>query len=386
MVLIRKLLVVGFAVVVAALIMWTAWSWQVPPKPKPTPIIAPDDRTPVPVNPIPIPAPVPESDVEPSFASLANPPVAQGSIQWTAVYTLAALAEIAYSDAADQITRAQTLGAVIVQPLAKGSSEGFMASDDRTIVISFRGTQGIRDIVTDTLGFPAYMKGGIVHHGFSRAIGSIYQSAIEAAENQGASASSPRKTVWVTGHSLGGAIACGFSMEASKEKSLKIDGIVTFGQPLVMNSSLCQFMLDEFGDRYLRVINGVDPITTLVRLYRHSGARAQIYDDGDYDWQPPRIAIMAPPPGVQPPEEMSAVIVEANPDLDLISIDDAHELDRKIKASQDGEALPVEPPDPVPKAVGAFFVDPVAEHYMPGYLSRLREIARRRNAKPTVAN
>lgn len=377
MFIIRGMFVLVFAIVVAALIMWVAWSWQVPAKPKP--VVVPDERKPVPVNPL----PMPEPDIEPSFDSLAKPPVAQGSIQWTAVYTLAALAEIAYCDADEQIERAKALGAVIVQPLAKGSSEGFVASDDHTVVIAFRGTQGIRDIVTDTLGFPSYMKGGIVHHGFSRAIGSIYDSAIKAAENQGAMGQKPDKTVWVTGHSLGGAIACGFSMGATKEKRLNIDGIVTFGQPLVMNSSLCQFMLDEFGDRYLRVVNGVDPITTLVKLYRHSGARVQIHDDGDYDWQPPRIATMAPPPGVQPPEEIKAVIVEANPDLQLISLEEAEELDRQIKAAHEIKA-PAD--DRIPKAVGAFFVDPAAEHYMPGYLSRLREIARRRQAKRTVAD
>ena len=376
MFIIRVFLLAGIAVVVAGLIFWIAWSWQVAAAAKPT--VVPDNRKPTPV--VPVPTPAPELDVEPSFAHLATAPVNRGSIQWAAVYTLGHLAQIAYAEAGDQVLRAKSLGADVVQPLAIGSSEGFVASDDKSVVISFRGTQGIRDIVTDTLGFPAFMNGGIVHHGFSRAIGSIYQSAIAAAEAQGALDPKQGKTIWVTGHSLGGAIACGFSMVASKEKKLKIDGIVTYGQPLVMNSSLCRFMLDEYGDRYLRVVNGVDPITTLVKLYRHSGARVQIHDDGEYDWQPPRIATMAPPPGVETPE---AVIVESNPDLDLISIDQVHELDRKINAAQDGDPPPV---DAVPKAVGAFFVDPAAEHYMPGYLLRLREIARRKAAKPTVSD
>jgi len=67
----------------------------------------------------------------------------------------------------------------------------------------------------------------------------------------------------------------------------------------------------------------------------------------------------------------------------LISEEEAHDLDRKIKAAIDG---PVPVGAPVSRAVGAFFVDPVAEHYMPGYLSRLREIARRRDVKRTVAD
>lgn len=277
MFIIRAVFIVAVAVLVAGTIMWIAWSWQVPPTP--IPVIVPDERTPNPV----IPQPEPASDIEPSFVYLSKAPVDQGRIQWAAVYTLAALAEIAYANAEEQQKRAKAIGAITVQPLAFGSSEGFVASDDRTVVISFRGTQGIRDIVTDTLGFPAFMRGGVVHHGFSRAIGSIYKSAIEAAKKQGALDEKPNKTVWVTGHSLGGAIACGFSMEASKEKKLDVDGIVTFGQPLVMSTSLCQFMLDQYGSRYLRVVNGVDPITTLVNLYRHAGARAQIHDDGEYD-------------------------------------------------------------------------------------------------------
>lgn len=365
------------AVVIAGLIMWVAWSWQVPPTP--IPVVVPDERTPKPVIPLPTPAP----DIEPSFAYLSKAPVDKGRIEWAAVYTLAALADIAYANAEEQQKRAKAIGAITVQPLAFGSSEGFVASDDRTVVISFRGTQGIRDIITDTLGFPAFMKGGVVHHGFSRAIGSIYKSAIESAKKQGALDKRQKKTVWVTGHSLGGAIACGFSMEASKEKKLEVDGIVTFGQPLVMSTSLCQFMLDQYGSRYLRVVNGVDPITTLVNLYRHSGARAQIHDDGEYDWQPPRIATMAPAPDGRRPEKLAPVIVETNEDLQLISVGEAHDLDRRIKAATDG---PVPADVPIRRAVGAFFVDPVAEHYMPGYLSRLREIARRRNVKRTVAD
>lgn len=303
----------------------------------------------------------------------------QGSIRWDAVYTLARLSQIAYADADNQEIQVKAIGAITVRPLAEKSSEGFVASDDRTVVISFRGTQGIRDIVTDSLGFPRYMQGGILHHGFSRAIGSIYQSAIDAAENQGAR----NKTVWITGHSLGGAIACGFSMEATKRKSIHIDGIVTFGQPLVMSKSLCQFMIDTFGDRYLRVVNGVDPITTLVNVYRHAGARAQLHDNGEYDWRPPVIATMAPPPGSPVSAQTEAEVLEMNSDLQLISVEEARELDRRIKAAVD------EPPfyGPLaPQAFGAFYSDPVAEHYIPGYLSRLREIARRKVAKPTVAN
>ncbi|MDB5338835.1 MAG: putative lipase [Planctomycetaceae bacterium] len=377
MFIIRAVFIVAVAVLVAGTIMWIAWSWQVPPTP--IPVIVPDERTPNPV----IPQPEPASDIEPSFVYLSKAPVDQGRIQWAAVYTLAALAEIAYANAEEQQKRAKAIGAITVQPLAFGSSEGFVASDDRTVVISFRGTQGIRDIVTDTLGFPAFMRGGVVHHGFSRAIGSIYKSAIEAAKKQGALDEKPNKTVWVTGHSLGGAIACGFSMEASKEKKLDVDGIVTFGQPLVMSTSLCQFMLDQYGSRYLRVVNGVDPITTLVNLYRHAGARAQIHDDGEYDWQPPQIATMAPASRRRHPKKVEAVIVESNEDLRLISEEEAHDLDRKIKGAIDG---PVPVGAPVSKAAGAFFVDPVAEHYMPGYLSRLREIARRRDVKRTVAD
>gem|GEM_PF-2866973 len=369
MIIVRGMFLFFIAAVIAIALIWTAWSWVAMPAP------APDDSRSDPVHPIPAP---PLPDVEPSFKSLAEPPVQRGSIRWEAVYTLARLAQIAYAEADEQEAQALEIGAFMVQPLAKNSSEGFVASDDQTVVISFRGTQGFRDIVTDTLGFPKYMQGGVLHHGFARAVGSIYQSAIDAAYKQGAH----EKTVWITGHSLGGAIACGFSMEAAKKKSIRIDGIVTFGQPLVMSKSLCQYMIETFGDRYLRVVNGVDPITTLVNLYRHAGARAQLHNDGEYDWQPPIIATMAPPPGLPMPPQPEPEVLETNSDLQLISVEEARELDRRIKAAFD-EPAPTGPM--VPQTFGGFYSDPVAEHYMPGYLSRLREIARRKTTKPTVS-
>lgn len=371
----KRLAGIAFStLLIGVLVFWIAWSWYAP-QPLPQP---------------PAPNPGPVVQIEPEFAALSGPLLIDGQVQWNRVYTLAALSKIAYLDDDGQRESAIELGAVRVTPLAQGSSEGFVASDDHAVVISFRGTADVRDLITDILGFPRFLEGGVMHRGFSRAIESIYQDAIDATVEHGAE----NKRVWITGHSLGGALACGFSMQASQQQQINADGVVTFGQPLVMNDSLCRHMLDAFENRYIRVVNGVDPISTLVNLYRHSGARAQLQDEGTYDWRPPMIAMTAPQDdekkdddqqdhqddAEQPPR--APELVEPKAELQLISVEEAKELEKRIKAAADHEeGEDGEPDDSPPGVMKASLADPLADHWMAGYLSKLREIVRKKSER-----
>lgn len=361
----RGLLVLVVGLGVGGLIMWMAWSRASTPPPKPQPQPPSPNVVPQPTPPQPLP------EIDPSLNFLHGPLFHVERLQWPIVLTLGRLAQAAYDSPERQQAIAHELGANDFKTLtAARSSEGFVASDSETVVISFRGTQEWPDVVSDVLGFPRYLNGGAIHHGFKRAIGTIYQDALRAAVDQGAA----HKRLWITGHSLGGAIACGFSMQAVRSKALDPHGVLTFGQPLVMSESLCKFMLDTFDRQYIRIVNGIDPVTTLVQPYRHSGARAQLSDD-DYDWRPPVIAFTAPPPGSPEPLE-PALPIEPKDELRLMTHEQALELDRKLKAaySESGDA----PRATSPGVYGAWFSDPIAEHRMEGYMTRMAEITKRK--------
>ena len=316
--------------------------------------------------------------VAPSFSSLAAPPVSGAKIRWDAVLTLARFSELAYQDGDEAISAAKAIGAVDVIPIQSGTHEGLVAADDHAVVIGFRGTvlTNRNHIISDILGFARREHGGNVHAGFSIAVGSLYDMATAEARRLGAR----KKTLWITGHSLGGAIAAGFTLKAAREQGLAVNGIVTFGQPLVMDNALCEFMLAEFKDRYLRIVNGSDIVARLVDSYRHSGARARLTGDGEYEWRPPMVAPTAAAPDSrrnrrrqERQQEQMLIVDEPDPDLQLISEAEALDLERQLQAEQNA-------PMGAPGAVGWSPFSSLTDHMMAGYVQRITEIAKQRQA------
>ncbi|QDT53008.1 Lipase (class 3) [Caulifigura coniformis] len=360
----------------AIALVCAVWLAGCPAAKKPAP--KPDQGTkPKPVVPEPLPAAVA------SFDELATPPAQGDRIRWKTVLTLATLANISYDEAPDQVAHASVLGTnVVVRPLSKESSEGFVAADERAVVISFRGTKGLADIVTDIKGLAKDQFGGHVHSGFSKALDVIYDDAAEAAIGLGARS----KTVWITGHSLGGALATAFTLKALKEEGISVHGIVTFGQPLVMSENLCGFLHDTFNDRYLRIVNQTDPITRLIPKYRHAGARAQLTDDGNYEWRPPGVAPTGPASEAQHRRrgrlpEGRVVDIEPKSELELMSEDEMRELDRQVRQAHRVTRKRSARRAP-PEAVGAW--DPLTYHYMDGYIEKIRALCNRPSDRPSA--
>ena len=110
------------------------------------------------------------------------------------------------------------------------------------------------------------------HAGFYAGVDEIYGKIIAELQRQGIK----NKRLWVTGHSLGGALAAVFSYRAASEDQIRTQGVVTFGQPLVFGEATAQVVLDEFGTDYVRFVNSWHPITRCLPNYRHAGARVHL--------------------------------------------------------------------------------------------------------------
>ena len=119
-------------------------------------------------------------------------------------------------------------------------------SDTGNIVISFRGSETFVNWLHD-LNFPkkdAYPKcdGCAVHEGFLSAWTEIQDQVIQ--EVTALLASMPNALLFVTGHSLGAALAvlCATELGASKHSlGKKVEGVYTFGQPRVGNQAFHDF-------------------------------------------------------------------------------------------------------------------------------------------------
>jgi triacylglycerol lipase len=166
-------------------------------------------------------------------------------------------------------------------------AEGFVATMDGAIAIVFRGTDSLDNWLDDgeVLLVPFRDKGS-VHLGFKSSLDSVWSviaGALDKSKGGG-------RTLWITGHSLGGALALlaaaylRFPLDAAATIPKPIAGLYTFGQPRVGNSLFGKPCDADFGDRYFRFVNSVDIVPRVPpRLlgYWHAGKVEYIDVNGD---------------------------------------------------------------------------------------------------------
>jgi hypothetical protein len=157
------------------------------------------------------------------------------------------------------------------------STQAFAANADCDAIIAFRGTESFGDIVTDLKIIRRRTRDGSVHSGFWDGYDAIHSAVADFATN----AARRGGQIWLTGHSLGGALAVVAAYRLAEEKNLPLGGVVTFGQPMVVRPSLAQVLYPLLHDRYLCFVNGRDVFPKLVWPYVHFG-QAVLYRQGSF--------------------------------------------------------------------------------------------------------
>jgi triacylglycerol lipase len=104
--------------------------------------------------------------------------------------------------------------------------------------------------------------GARFHKGFVDAIGAIWQPLSTAVEAEVKKSDRP---IWITGHSLGGALAL-LAAWLLKRKFVPVHEVCTFGAPMIGNKTACEAFNREFSGRIFRYINGRDPVPKLPTL------------------------------------------------------------------------------------------------------------------------
>lgn len=159
--------------------------------------------------------------------------------------------------------------------------EGFVGVDPSRsqVVVSFRGTQSIRnwvanvDITTDDCDdLPVSSDSDCkIHSGFNEAYNQVKESMFTFIAN--ASSTYPNYTLVVTGHSLGGAVGT-IAAANLRAQGYPCD-LYTFGSPRVGNEDFVNFVNDQEGSEF-RVTHLDDPVprlppsTFLLGSYRHT--------------------------------------------------------------------------------------------------------------------
>jgi hypothetical protein len=152
-----------------------------------------------------------------------------------------------------------------VHPLSVKNHTAFVLANDSFILVAFRGTNDRKDIWDDSNIWPVDIGIGNVHRGFRQAAQTLWPKVLQTTTQ----VRDRNQPVWLTGHSLGGAIAVLTALRMQEER-IEVAGIYTFGQPRVGDQAFVDHTRRVL-PAYFRVVNHVDAVPTLPPGWKHSG-------------------------------------------------------------------------------------------------------------------
>jgi triacylglycerol lipase len=186
---------------------------------------------------------------------------------------LAEASTLVYANEAFVKQRFSEAGFKRVKFFNRSGTQCFIAANNQFAIVAFRGSeiwkrnerfdpgQAIADFKTNIdIRLSDWIRGGRVHSGFKAALDDVWQELlpeIQILEARGTK-------IWLTGHSLGAALAT-----LAADRLLDVQGLYTFGSPRVGDQEFqSRFQLKAF-----RVVNGNDIVTSMPAKnpYHHVG-------------------------------------------------------------------------------------------------------------------
>lgn len=165
----------------------------------------------------------------------------------------------------------------------KAEIEGFVARSEEALLVCFRGTDPT--LADWFLDFKAVPQSGApipgeVHHGFHQALRCVWPQIRPHLDARG-----PRR-VWITGHSLGGALSVACAAHClfdDPQKPIGIRGIYTYGQPRYgdhENATACAQRLASILFRHVNDRDIVPRVPPFLPGFRHWGTEILFDNEG----------------------------------------------------------------------------------------------------------
>src|SRR5262245_17055102 len=162
--------------------------------------------------------------------------------------------------------------------ISVGNTQVYVAQNDAVIVLAFRGSQaptsadGLKDWLVSNADnfliipegragsdFAAAGVGARFHRGFVDSLGSVWDPLFAATEE---AIKQKERPVWVTGHSLGGALAQLGAWRLHRN-FVPVHQVYTFGAPMVGNADASAAFEQNLGNKVFRFVDPGDLVPKL---------------------------------------------------------------------------------------------------------------------------
>lgn len=169
------------------------------------------------------------------------------------------VAALTYLPAAElQTAAAAMVPNAKVTTIARGDYQAIVIDAPEARFVGFRGTDNFRNWLANVKFAPTTTDWGAVHTGFNDGFHALWphvEDALEASDDAG----SP---IWLTGHSLGGALAVLAAVRLT-DANRNVAGVITFGQPPVGYRDFAEKWNERMAGRLLRFVNHVDTVAAI---------------------------------------------------------------------------------------------------------------------------
>lgn len=188
-------------------------------------------------------------------------------------------------------------------------SQAFACVIPGHVILAFRGTKQLRDFLTDALVIKKPLKDfdgtppndlGLVHLGFQHSLNSLWSDRRSARRNaistigdpldtflREVDKESPQRQLWLTGHSLGAALAtiaaARIQLTDGAPFKGRVGALVTIGSPRALDNQAADKLRQALGsERICRIHRSIDPVPAVpYRGFRHvSGRKAFVTRQG----------------------------------------------------------------------------------------------------------
>jgi hypothetical protein len=191
---------------------------------------------------------------------------------------LARACDLAYYPEADGVPRFRSELGLEARLIGVDNTQVYVAQDDRSIVVAFRGSEapttldGLKDwlltnannyliLPTGRAGtdFAAAGVGARFHRGFLEALEKVWGPLLGAVDE---AQKAKERPLWITGHSLGGALAL-LAAWRFQRQFMAVQEVITFGAPMVGNEAASQAFGREFPGKIFRYVDLEDVVPHL---------------------------------------------------------------------------------------------------------------------------